>query len=109
LRKKSLVGHAAKYGQILADKDCSGTKWDVTYDPIERLEKGEGTVLEQPAGAMELPEEVLRHLWSEFGIMADKGLMDVTTEGLRNREFPEIKPMTVREVVTAAWGNANSA
>jgi hypothetical protein len=81
----------------------------VTYDPIEKLEKGEGTVLEQPAGAIELPEDELLHLWSEFGIMADKGLMDVTTDGLRNSEFPEIKPMTVREVVTAAWGKKTSA
>jgi hypothetical protein len=79
----------------------------VTYDPIEKLEKGEGTVLEQPQGAMEMPEEVLRHLWSEFGIMADKGLMDITTEGLRNSEFPQIKPVTVREVVEAAWGKKN--
>jgi hypothetical protein len=55
-------------------------------------------VLDQPGGAIELPEEALRHLWSEFGIMAHKGLMDVTTEGLRNDEFPEIKPMGVREV-----------
>jgi hypothetical protein len=65
-------------------------------------------VLQQPAGSIELPEEAMRHLWSEFGIMADRGLMDVTTEGLRNNEFPDIRPMTVREVVTAAWGNKTS-
>jgi hypothetical protein len=90
---------------VLADSDYSDTKWDVTYDPIEKLEKGDGTVLEQPAGAIELPDEALRHLWSEFGIMAHQGLMDITTEGLRNGDFPAIKPMTVKEVVTAAWGD----
>jgi hypothetical protein len=36
--------------------------------------------------------------------MAERGLMDVTTEGVRNGEFPDIKPMTVKEVVQAAWG-----
>ena len=51
-----------------------------------------------------MPEEALRHMWSEFGIMAVSGIMDVTTEGLRNAEFPDIQPMTVREVVEAAWG-----
>lgn len=76
----------------------------MTYDPVEKLEKAEGTVLEQPKGAIELPDDAMRHLWSEFGIMAVKGLMDITTEGLRNDEFPQIKPVTVREVVEAAWG-----
>jgi hypothetical protein len=53
---------------------------------------------------MEMPAEVLRQMWSEFGIMAVKGVMDITKEGLRNGEFPDIKPMTVREVVETAWG-----
>lgn len=96
--------HCARHAGDLSLTILAGTKWDVTYDPVEKLEKAEGTVLEQPDGAMQLPEEALRHLWSEFGIMADKGLMDVTTEGLRNSEFPEIKPLTVREVVGTAWG-----
>lgn len=81
-----------------------GTEWEVTYDAIEKLEKGEGTVLEQPDGAIEMPEDALRHMWSEFGIMAVKGLMDVTEDGLRNDEFPDIKPITVREVIETAWG-----
>lgn len=76
----------------------------MTYDSIEKLEVGEGTVLEQPAGAMQLPINTLQQLWTEFGVMAVRGLMDVTTEGLRNDEFPEIKPMGVRDVVEAAWG-----
>jgi hypothetical protein len=76
----------------------------VVYDSVETLEKGEGTVLQQPSGAIDLPEDALRHLWSEFGVMAVRGMMDVTKEGLRNDEFPGIKPMNVREVVEAAWG-----
>jgi len=62
-------------------------------------------VLQQPPGAIELPEEALRNMWSEFGVMAVRGIMDVTTEGLRNDEFPDIKPMKVREVVEATWGS----
>ncbi|KAF1917329.1 hypothetical protein BDU57DRAFT_513529 [Ampelomyces quisqualis] len=101
----AFAGDRMSWGDLLKlAEEVTGTKWDVTYDPIEKLEKGEGTVLEQPKGAMELPEEALRHLWCEFGIMADKGLMDITTEGLRNREFPHVSPLTVREVVETAWG-----
>jgi len=99
------AGDKMSWGELLAlAEEVTGTKWDVVYDAVEKLEKGEGTVLEQPLGAMELPEDALRHLWSEFGVMAVRGMMDVTKERLRNDEFPEVKPMTVREVVEAAWG-----
>jgi hypothetical protein len=101
-RRKLPVSNASREPTGLIDGFHSGTKWDVTYDPVEKLEKAEGTVLEQPGGAMELPEEVLRHMWSEFGIMA------ITREGLRNEEFPQIKPVTVREVVEAAWSERRS-
>jgi hypothetical protein len=58
---------------------------------------------------MEMPADALRHMWSEFGIMAVKGIMDITKEGLRNDEFLDIKPMTVREVVETAWGMKQSS
>ncbi|KAF2819351.1 nmrA-like family protein [Ophiobolus disseminans] len=104
------AGDRMSWGELLSlAEEVTGTKWEVTYDSVEKLESGEGTVLEQPEGAMQLPAEALRHLWSEFGVMAVRELMDVTKEGLRNDEFPDITPMTVREVVEAAWGNDRRA
>ncbi|KAH7065836.1 hypothetical protein BKA63DRAFT_165944 [Paraphoma chrysanthemicola] len=101
----AFAGDRISWGELLAlGEEVTGSKWDVTYDSVDKLEKGDGTLLQQPEGSPELPEEVLRHMVSEYGIMATKGIMDVTKEGLRNDEFPDIKPVTVREVVEAAWG-----
>ena len=80
------------------------SKWDVVYDSAEALKNGHGTVLPQQEGSMQMPAEALQHLWAEFGQMAIRGVMDVTKEGLRNEEFPDIKPIKVKEAVRIAWG-----
>ncbi|KAF2025383.1 hypothetical protein EK21DRAFT_76514, partial [Setomelanomma holmii] len=106
----AFAGDRISWGELFAlAEEVTGAKWDITYDPIEKLESAQGTVLRQAQGAIEMPDEALRHMWSEFGTMAVKGLMDISKEGLRNDEFPNIKPMTVREVVEAAWDRRKSS
>ncbi|KAJ4296451.1 hypothetical protein N0V90_006496 [Kalmusia sp. IMI 367209] len=83
----------------------AGEKWTVTYDSIETLEKGEATMLPQPEGApTEAEYPGMREMISEFGLMATRGVLDVSGVGVRNGEFPWIKPMSVEEVVEKAWG-----
>lgn len=83
-----------------------GEKWTVTHDSVSALESGQGTLLPQPEGSYEgFPEDALRHMISEFGLMAIKGSMDVSREHeLRNDEFPEVEPVTVEGVIKEAWG-----
>lgn len=54
-----------------------------------------------------MPDEQGRQMAAEFGVLAATGLMDVSlgSSGLRNSEFPHIKPMGVREIIEKAWGN----
>ncbi|KAF1844389.1 NAD(P)-binding protein [Cucurbitaria berberidis CBS 394.84] len=85
-----------------------GEKWDVTYEPLEQLERGEPTLFEQPEGSYDLPEEVVRGMVAEYGIMAIKGVMDVSREGIRNKEFPQVKPVTVEGIIKEAWESAKS-
>jgi hypothetical protein len=82
----------------------AGSKFEVTYDTMDKLEKGQATVLEQPKGSYELPPEALRGLVTEFSVMALRVNMDVSVEGLRNDEFPDIHPITVEELMQKAWG-----
>lgn len=100
------------WGVVDADEvvSCSadllvGVKWDVEYDSVEVLERGEGRMLKQPEGAPteeDYPE--MRAMVSEFGVMAVRGVLDVSALGVRNGEFPHIKPMGVEEVIEKAWG-----
>ncbi|KAI4948172.1 hypothetical protein J4E91_006166 [Alternaria rosae] len=88
----------------MAEK-ITGTKWDVTYDTIENLEKGKATVLEQSEGSYEFPVEFIQPLIVEFSLMAVRVNMDASKDGLRNDEFPEIHPIGVEELMQKAWGS----
>ena len=83
----------------------TGTKWQVTYDTLEKLEQGQATVFEQPDGSYGLPEDATRGLMAEWGVMSVHGVMDITREGLRNDAFPEVHPITVEALMQEAWGS----
>ncbi|CAN9112197.1 unnamed protein product [Alternaria sp. RS040] len=83
----------------------TGGKWEVTYDPIDKLEQGQATLFKQPEGSYGLPEDATRSMMAEFGVMAVKGVMDITGEGLRNDVFPEVHPITVEALMKKAWGS----
>lgn len=84
----------------------TGKKWDVTYDPLDQLHKGEVTFLQQPtgAGSYNMPEDAGRQMAAEFGAMAAEGVMDVSSVGLRNADFAGVRPITVEELLKQAWG-----
>ncbi|KAL1800893.1 hypothetical protein ACET3X_001235 [Alternaria dauci] len=86
----------------------TGVKWEVIYDPIDKLQHGQATLLEQPEGSYKLPEDAIRNMVAEYGVMAVKGFMDVTGEGLRNDDFPEVHPITVEALMEKAWGSKRS-
>jgi hypothetical protein len=82
----------------------------VHYDSVSALEQGQATMLPQPEGApTEEDYPGMREMVSEFGLMAIRGVLDVSGVGLRNGEFPQIKPMGVEEVVERAWGRGQAA
>lgn len=82
-----------------------GAKWEVTYDPIDKLEQGQATLLEQPEDSYELPEDATRAMVAEWGVMTVKGAMDITRVGLRNDVFPDVHPITVEALMQKAWGS----
>ncbi|KAJ4353203.1 uncharacterized protein N0V89_004929 [Didymosphaeria variabile] len=93
----------------IAEK-VTGAKWEVKYDSVTTLEKGEATILPQLEGApTEADYPGMRAMISEFGLMAVRGVLDVSRLGVRNEEFPQIKPMGVEEVVEKAWGKGPGA
>lgn len=78
----------------------SGSKFKVTYDSLEKLEKGEASEL--PANAAEykhLPKHILQMYFSKFGQCIIAGLFDTPAEKSLNKVFPEVKTTRVEEVV----------
>lgn len=65
----------------LADAPMTGQKFEVSFEPIERLEKKEVEVPEQPEGSYDSGEG-LAQATAEFGLMVVKGMMDASIDGL---------------------------
>lgn len=89
-------------------EEVTGSTFEVTYDPIEKLAKGE--ITELPPHAKELaaspfPETIARMLLSVLGLWAATGYFNVPVEQSLNQKFPDIKPVTVREMLRLGQGS----
>ena len=51
------------------------------------------------------PKEHLQFFSSAFGLNCERGQANFTTNDTLNERFPEIKPMSAREVMILGWGN----
>jgi hypothetical protein len=74
----------------------------VSYDPIEKLARGE--VTELPSHKEELalspfPESIARQLLALLGSWVVGGQFNIPVEKALNKSLPDIKPMGVREML----------
>ncbi|KAF5253914.1 hypothetical protein FANTH_1239 [Fusarium anthophilum] len=87
-----------KNNDFKADKKI-GSKFDITYDPAEKLEKGEVTELPFNKNAADLPQKVLEGLMSLWGLYVLEGKYDMPTDKAINKLFPDIQPLKVEDVL----------
>ena len=83
----------------------TGSKFTVTCDRVEKLEKGEMTEL--PAHALAysyVPKPILQAKFALFGLYCINGLFHLPEERSLNKMFPQIKTKTVEEVISAWKG-----
>ncbi|KAI8660270.1 NmrA domain-containing protein [Fusarium keratoplasticum] len=88
-------------------EEVTGSSFDVTYDPLEKLQRSETTEL--PAQKAELalspfPEALTRQLLALLGIWSVTGQFDIPHEGSLNAKYPDIKPVTIREALKIGQG-----
>ncbi|KAG4282048.1 hypothetical protein FPRO06_10951 [Fusarium proliferatum] len=76
-----------------------GSKFDVHYDPPEKLNKGEVTELPFNRNAADLPQKVLEGLMSLWGLYVLEGKYDMPTDKALNNVFPSIQPLKVEDVM----------
>ena len=78
----------------------AGSKFNVTYDSIAKLQSGEITELPSHASAYSfIPKSLLYTIQSKFGLYVAYGMFDFPEEGSLNQLFPEIKTTTVEEII----------
>lgn len=83
-----------------------GTKFDVVYDAMAKLEQGEVTLLPS-----QLPEFAafsdgqVRNFLAGLYILFENGTCNFNADTSLNDLFPEIKTWTVRKFLETAWKN----
>ncbi|KAL6362330.1 hypothetical protein LRP88_03608 [Fusarium phalaenopsidis] len=92
---------------VMVAEEVIGSSFDVTYDPLEKLQRGETTEL--PAQKAELalspfPEALTRQLLALLGIWSVTGQFDIPHDGSLNTRYPGIKPVTIREALQDGRG-----
>ena len=81
----------------------SGTKFDVKYDSVEKLSKGEITELPSHHEVYPVfPKPLMQGLFALFSLWIIEGRLDVPEDKSLNAKFPEIKTTKLSEIV-GAW------
>ncbi|KAI1324805.1 NAD(P)-binding protein [Xylariaceae sp. FL0255] len=107
-REYNLVVDNITLNEFLAlAENARGVKFDVTYDSVETLKSGKFTELpaQSKSGLFGTAagDAIRKHLAASL-LTLDSGRFDFD-DGVRGRDaFPEIKPMTVKDILEEAWG-----
>lgn len=78
----------------------TGSKFNVTFDDVEKLEKGEVTELPSHTTVYGFfPKSLLQDYFSKFSLYIIAGLFDIPADKSLNKLFPEVKTTTVKDVL----------
>lgn len=81
-----------------------GFKFQVGYDGVQRLSRGEITELPNHRESYSrLPKPLLQEVYSSLGLMMAQGVFDLEFDKAINNSFPDIKTRTVKETLQEAW------
>ncbi|CVL06876.1 uncharacterized protein FMAN_11970 [Fusarium mangiferae] len=94
-----IANNKAGFREQEMNQSPSRFKFDVSYDPAEKLEKGEVTELPFNKNATDFPQKVLEGLMSHWGIYASKGKYDMLMDKALNNVFTSIQLLKVEDVM----------
>ncbi|KIW82787.1 hypothetical protein Z517_02030 [Fonsecaea pedrosoi CBS 271.37] len=99
-------GDKVTWNEFLAiAEEMRGSKFTVTYDSVEQLARGEITELpSHPAIYPYFPKPLFQQYFGKFGLYVTAGLFDFPHGTTLNNKFPDIKPTTVREMLSVWVG-----
>ncbi|KAF6781929.1 NmrA-like family protein [Colletotrichum sojae] len=82
-----------------------GTKFKVTHDSLDALKAGKATELpNQTVMSAFIPREALLGIVSFFMTLFESGALDFQDVDTINEEFPDLKPKSIKELMSEGWG-----
>ncbi|KAE8312106.1 NAD(P)-binding protein [Aspergillus transmontanensis] len=100
-----IIGDKLTWNDLVSLAETTkGTKFDVTYDDEEKLKTFQVTELpSHPAVYPFFPKEELQHVLAVLGQCVEAGAFNLPDEVTLNKQFPDIKPLSMNELLQAAW------
>ncbi|KAB8217059.1 NAD(P)-binding protein [Aspergillus novoparasiticus] len=100
-----IIGDKLTWNDLVSVAETTkGTKFDVTYDDEEKLKTFQVTELpSHPAVYPFFPKEELQHVLAVLGQCVEAGAFNLPDEVTLNKQFPDIKPLSMNELLQAAW------
>ncbi|KAL0937796.1 NmrA-like family protein [Colletotrichum truncatum] len=100
-----IVGDELTFNEFVRlAEEIKGVKFDVAFDDVEKLKASQITELPgHKASYGQFPKEQLQWFFAIFELWMATGLGRVEREGSLNELFPEIKPLTAREMLEKYW------
>ncbi|OQD69701.1 hypothetical protein PENPOL_c002G08549 [Penicillium polonicum] len=84
-------------------EDAKGTKFNVIHDSEADLGAGRVSMLPSYSKTSQLPEADIQALLSTVGMWVVNKELDLNPQHVLNKDFPEIKPMKVKDFLESSW------
>ncbi|PIG88671.1 hypothetical protein AARAC_000514, partial [Aspergillus arachidicola] len=100
-----IIGDKLTWNDLVSLAETTkGTKFDVTYDGEEKLKTFQVTELpSHPPVYPFFPKEQLQYVLAVFGQWSEAGAFNLPDEVTLNKQFPDIKPLSMNDLLQAAW------
>ncbi|KAI8722875.1 NAD(P)-bd-dom domain-containing protein [Fusarium sp. LHS14.1] len=105
-RESYVIGTKLSLNEFLRLAEEVRGEFKTTHDSLELLKSGKITELPGHRYAYEhLPKEALQGMLATFGLLFDEGQFDFKPERSLNDIFPEIKPVSAKDMLEIGWKN----
>ncbi|KAJ5096116.1 hypothetical protein NUU61_005472 [Penicillium alfredii] len=103
-----VVGDEVTYNQILhIAEEIWGKKFDVTYDTVDQVNKGDVTVPPMP-NTLGYSTDDLKEVTALVSRLIINKVFELPKKDRLNTRFPDVKPITMKRFLEKAWGNHRS-
>lgn len=107
-KESTIIGDKVTMNEFVhLAEQAKGEKFTVVYDSMEKLQSGQITELpSHPTLYPFFPKPMLQGFFAAFGILFERGALDLDVKGSLTERFPEIKPRRLKDLLAEAYGSA---
>ncbi|PVH81493.1 NAD(P)-binding protein [Cadophora sp. DSE1049] len=104
-QESMIIGDKITWNEFVKLAEAArGRSFTINYDDLEKLKTSQVTELPSHVPVYPFfPKEKLQHVFAVFGQWVAAGFFDLPVENSLNAKFPDIKTLTVKEMLDQTW------